>query len=91
LSDKEKTKKERPVEKVRQFDPDTLPRDENGKIILPDDITYAEYLKLIHPEFTERDIAKIIQKENRNAWVVRFELLAIVIFAVVIIYLIVTS
>ena len=91
MSEREKQTGGRPVEKVRQFELDELPRDEKGKVILPDNMTYPEFLKLIHPEYTERDIARIVKREERNAWVVRFQVLAFLLIVVVIVLMVVFS
>ena len=53
-------------------------------------MTYAEFLKLTHPEMDENDIARAIKKENRGAWMVRLEALGFIILIVVIIVLMVT-
>lgn len=78
------------VERVREFDHNKLPRDKDGKVIIPEDMTYAEFLKLTHPEMDENDIARAIKKENRGAWMVRLEALGFIILIVVIIVLMVT-
>lgn len=47
-------------------------------------ISYHEYLKLLNPEKSDAEIAKMIRKENRYTWLVRFQLLAVVVFVVLI-------
>lgn len=78
------------VERVREFDHNKLPRDKDGKVIIPEDMTYAEFLKLTHPEMDENDIARAIKKENRGAWLVRLEALAFVVLIIIIVVLMVT-
>lgn len=78
------------VERVREFDHNKLPRDKDGKVIIPEDMTYAEFLKLTHPEMDENDIARAIKKENRGAWLVRLEALAFIVLIIIIIVLMVT-
>lgn len=86
-----KSKDKETVERVREFDERNLPRDENGEVVLPDDITYAEFLHLTHPEFTEAELRRKIAKENVSAWMVRFVILGFVALAVLIVYLHMTS
>lgn len=78
------------VERVREFDHNKLPRDKDGKVIIPEDMTYAEFLKLTHPEMDENDIARAIKKENRGAWLVRLEALAFIVLIIIIVVLMVT-
>lgn len=78
------------VERVREFDHNKLPRDKDGKVIIPEDMTYAEFLKLTHPEMDESDIARAIKKENRGAWLVRLEALAFIVLIIIIVVLMVT-
>lgn len=78
------------VERVREFDHNKLPRDKDGKVIIPEDMTYAEFLKLTHPEMNENDIARAIKKENRGAWLVRLEALAFIVLIIIIVVLMVT-
>lgn len=86
-----KSKDRELVEKVREFDLKDLPRDENGEVILPDDITYAEFLHLTHPELTEAELRRKMAKENVAAWLVRFIILAFIALIVLIIFLHITS
>lgn len=86
-----KSKDKETVERVREFDERNLPRDENGEVVLPDDITYAEFLHLTHPELTEAELRRKIAKENVATWMVRFVILGFVALAVLIIYLHMTS
>ena len=53
-----------------------------------DSMTYFEYLKFLNPDKTDEEIAAMERKENRNVWVVRFQLLAFLIIAIIIIWLI---
>lgn len=78
------------VERVREFDHNKLPRDKDDKVIIPEDMTYAEFLKLTHPEMDENDIARAIKKENRGAWLVRLEALAFIVLIIIIVVLMVT-
>lgn len=86
-----KSKDKELIEKVREFDLKDLPRDENGDIVLPEDITYAEFLHLTHPELTEAELRRKMAKENVAAWCVRFVVLAFIALIVLIIVLHVTS
>lgn len=47
-------------------------------------ITYHQYLKLLNPEKSDEEIAKMIRKENRYTWIVRFQILAIIVFLIII-------
>lgn len=47
-------------------------------------ISYHEYLKLLNPDKSDAEIAKMIRKENRYTWLVRFQLLAVVVFVIII-------
>lgn len=47
-------------------------------------ITYHQYLKLLNPEKSDEEIAKMIRKENRYAWIVRFQILSIIVFLIII-------
>ena len=84
-------KKSDQVEEVREFDVDSLERDEDGNVILPDDITYTEFLHFTHPEFTEAELRRKIAKENVSVWLVRFIIAAFVALAVLIFVLHMTS
>lgn len=86
-----KSKDKEIIEKVREFDLKNLPRDENGEIILPDDLTYAEFLHLTHPELTEGELRRKMAKENVATWMVRFVVLAFIALIGLIIFLHVTS
>lgn len=90
-SGRKRKKRERPVKVQRKFEIDDLPRDQDGKVILPDDITYPEFVRLTHPEMSEAEINKALRKERRSTIVVRFEILAFVVLVVLIIVLIFTS
>lgn len=57
----------------------------------PENMSYAEYLKLTHPDKSEQEIAKMIRKENRYTWLVRFQILAFVLIVIAIIVLIFTN
>lgn len=57
----------------------------------PEEMSYAEYLKLTHPDKSEAEIAKMIRKENRYTWLVRFQILAFLLIIIVIIALIFTN
>ena len=85
------SKRKGAVEKVREFDPEDLPRDENGEVVLPDDITYAEFLHLTHPEMSEGELRRQMAKESVAVWLVRFIVLAFIALIVLIIFLHVTS
>ena len=86
-----KSKDKELIEKVREFDLKELPRDENGEVILPDDITYAEFLHLTHPELTEAELRRKMAKENVAVWCVRFVIAAFIALIILIIFLHVTS
>lgn len=90
MGEKGKAREER-VEVQRKFDMDDLPRDEDGKVILPDDITYAEFIRLTHPEMTDAQVARAVRREQRNTRLVRAELLVIAAFVIVIIILAIAS
>lgn len=90
-SGRKRKKRERPVKVQRKFEIDDLPRDQDGKVILPDDITYPEFIRLTHPEMSEAEINKALKKEHRNVVVVRFEIAAFIVLIILIITLIVTS
>ncbi len=57
----------------------------------PEEMSYAEYLKLTHPDKSEAEIAKMVRKENRYTWLVRFQILAFLLIIIVIIALIFTN
>lgn len=84
-------KRERPVKVQRRFEIDDLPRGEDGKVILPDDITYAEFIRLTHPEMTDAEVDKAVRKEERSAKLARLEILVFAILIIVVIILIVSS
>lgn len=86
-----RSKRERPVKVQRRFEIDDLPRDEDGKVILPDDITYAEFIRLTHPEMTDAEVDKAVRKEERSAKLARLEILVFAILIIVVIILIVAS
>lgn len=88
---RKRKKRKRPVEVQRRFEIDDLPRDEDGKVILPDDITYPEFIRLTHPEMSDAEINKALRKEHRNTVVVRFEIAAFIVLIILIIVLVVTS
>lgn len=51
-------------------------------------LSYHEYLKLMNPDKSDEEIAKMIRKETRYAWLVRFQILALIVFVILIIYFI---
>lgn len=53
-----------------------------------DEMSYEEYLKLTNPSLSDAEIASMIRKENRYTWVVRFEVLAFILFVIVILLVI---
>lgn len=57
----------------------------------PEEMSYAEYLKLTHPDKSEAEISKMIRKENRYTWLVRFQILAFLLIIIVILVLIFTN
>lgn len=56
-----------------------------------DKLSYAEYLKLTNPGKSDEEIARMIRKENRYTWMVRFQLLAFVLIVIGIIVLIISN
>lgn len=84
-------KKKDDVEVVREFNVDELEKDEDGKVILPDDITYAEFLHFTHPELSPDELRKKIAQEKAQTWFLRFMLAGILVIVVIIIVFIVTS
>lgn len=50
----------------------------------PSQLSYHEYLKLMNPDKSDAEIAKMIRKENRYTWLVRFQILAIIVFLILI-------
>lgn len=79
------------VEEIREFDLDALDRDENGDVILPKDISYAEFLHLMHPELTEEELRQAIAKETKSVWSVRLLLAAFAVVVILIIAFILTG
>ena len=79
------------TEVVREFSADELEKDENGEYVFPDDITYTEFLHFTHPELSAEELAQQVAKERRNAWLVRFMVLALALIVILVIALIVTS
>ena len=63
---------------------------DSQKVQIPENMSYAEYLKLINPE-SDAEIAKMIRKENRYTWLGRFQILAFLVIIILIIALIVTN
>lgn len=55
------------------------------------EISYHEYLKLLNPDKSDAEIAKMIRKENRYVWIVRFQILAVIVFVCIILYFILSS
>ena len=45
-------------------------RDQPEEAKAPEDMRYAQYLKLTHPEKSDEEIAKMVRKENRYTWLV---------------------
>lgn len=56
-----------------------------------EEMTYAQYLKLTHPDKSAEEIAKMVRKENRYTWLVRFQILAFLLIIIVIVILIFTN
>ena len=48
-------------------------RDQPEEAKAPEDMSYAQYLKLTHPDKSDEEIAKMVRKENRYTWLVRFQ------------------
>lgn len=55
------------------------------------DMSYAEYLKLTHPEKSDEEIGKMVRKENRYTWLGRFQILAFIAIIILVIVLIVSN
>ena len=51
----------------------------------------SQYLKLTHPDKSDEEIAKMVRKENRYTWLVRFQILAFLLIIIAIILLIFTN
>ena len=64
---------------------------DSQKVQIPENMSYAEYLKLINPDKSDAEIAKMIRKENRYTWLGRFQILAFLVIIILIIALIVTN
>lgn len=56
-----------------------------------DQMSYPEYLKLTHPGKSDEEIARMVRKEERNVWIVRFQLLAAILIAIVVLIFIFTK
>lgn len=67
------------------------PEQDSQKVQIPENMSYAEYLKLINPDKSDAEIAKMIRKENRYTWLGRFQILAFLVIIILIIALIVTN
>lgn len=68
------------------------PEQQNSqKVQIPEDMSYAEYLKLVNPDKSDAEIARMIRKENRYTWLGRFQILAFLVIIILIIALIVTN
>ena len=74
----------------RRLRMEDLPKDENGKAILPDDITSPEFIRLTHPEMTDEEIARAIRKENKNVAILRAQIISLVFFVALVIFFIAT-
>lgn len=66
-------------------------RDQSEEAKAPEDMSYAQYLKLTHPDKSDEEIAKMVRKENRYTWLVRFQILAFLLIIIAIILLIFTN
>ena len=66
-------------------------RDQPEEAKAPEDMSYAQYLKLTHPDKSDEEIAKMVRKENRYTWLVRFQILAFLLIIIAIILLIFTN
>lgn len=64
---------------------------DSQKVQIPENMSYAEYLKLINLDKSDAEIAKMIRKENRYTWLGRFQILAFLVIIILIIALIVTN
>lgn len=64
---------------------------DSQKVQIPENMSYAEYLKLINPDKSDAEIAKMIRKENRYTWLGRFQILAFLVIIILIIALIATN
>lgn len=71
------------VEVDESSDPAATPDGEDAP-----QLSYHEYLKLTNPGKSDEEIAKMIRKENRYAWLVRFQILAFIVFLVIILFFI---
>lgn len=67
------------------------PKQDSQKVQIPENMSYAEYLKLINPDKSDAEIAKMIRKENRYTWLGRFQILAFLVIIILIIALIATN
>lgn len=67
------------------------PGQDSQKVQIPENMSYAEYLKLINPDKSDAEIAKMIRKENRYTWLGRFQILAFLVIIILIIALIATN
>ena len=56
-----------------------------------ENISYHDYLKLMNPDKDEAEIQQMIRKENRGVWMVRFEVLALVLIIIAIIVVIIVK
>lgn len=66
-------------------------RDQPEEAKAPEDMSYAQYFKLTHPDKSDEEIAKMVRKENRYTWLVRFQILAFLLIIIAIILLIFTN
>lgn len=71
--------------------PEKSAQQDSQKVQIPENMGYAEYLKLINPDKSDAEIAKMIRKENRYTWLGRFQILAFLVIIILVIALIITN
>lgn len=54
-----------------------------------DSMTYFEYLKFLNPDLSDAEVEAMVRKENRNVWLVRFEILTLLLIIIAIIFVVV--
>lgn len=57
----------------------------------PEQMSYAQYLKLVNPDKSDEEIAAMIRKENRYTWLGRFQILVLVLIVILVLVLIFTN
>lgn len=71
--------------------PEKSAQQDSQKVQIPENMSYTEYLKLINPDKSDAEIAKMIRKENRYTWLGRFQILAFLVIIILVIALIITN